>query len=175
MKEAPASRQSAGGPPRSAPLAEGLALRQRRRLKQAAACFEQAVAADPSSVDGWFWLAVTRDNRGQEAEAIPAYRRALSLGISVVNQRAQAWAWLASSLSKTGRYREALSALTEADNLGGYQPAAEYQALRAQIQRRTRRVYAQIRAISSAPVSTLAATGVRNRVDTVASAAGSAR
>ena len=75
----------------------------------------------PSSVGGWLWLAVTRDNRGQEAEAIPAYREALSLGVSQVNTRAQAWTWLASSVSKTGRHAEALGALAEADSIGGYE------------------------------------------------------
>jgi len=43
------------------------------RLKQAAACFEPAVIVDPSSAEGWFWLAVTRENGGREAEAIPAW------------------------------------------------------------------------------------------------------
>jgi hypothetical protein len=85
MEQKPATGQSAGRPPGPSALAESLALRQRWRLKQAAACFEQAVTADPSAAEGWFWLAVTRDNRGQEAEAIPACRQALSLGVSEVN------------------------------------------------------------------------------------------
>ena len=123
----------------SSHLAAGLALRERRRLKAAAGCFEQAVAAEPDMVDGWFWLAVTRDNRGQESEAIPAYRRALRLGIEDVNRRAQAWTWLASSLSKTGKHASALAALAEAEKLGGYDPAREYQRLRAAIQRRSAR------------------------------------
>jgi hypothetical protein len=55
-----------------------------------------------------------------------------------VNTRAQAWAWLASSLSKTGRHAEALGLLAEADSIG-YEPAAEYQALRSSIRRRARR------------------------------------
>ena len=121
MEQKPATGQSAGRPLGPSALAEGLALRQRRRLKQAAACFEQAVTVGPSSVGGWLWLAVTRDNRGQEAEAIPAYREALSLGVSQVNTRAQAWTWLASSVSKTGRHAEALGALAEADSIGGYE------------------------------------------------------
>jgi len=80
-----------------------------------------------------------RDNRGQEAEAIPACRQALSLGVSEVNTRAQAWTWLASSLPETGHHAEAPGALAEADSIGGYEPAAEYQALRCSIQRRARR------------------------------------
>ena len=89
-------------------------------------------------MEGWFWLAVTRDNRGQEAEAMPTCRQALSLGVSEVNTRAQAWIWLAGSLPKTGRHAEALDAVAEADSIGGYEPAAEYQALRGRIQRRAR-------------------------------------
>lgn len=137
MEQKPATGQCAGRPPGPVALAEVLALRQRWRLKQAAACFGRAVTADPS-VEGWFWLAVTRDNRGQEAEAMPACRQALSLGVSEVNTRAQAWIWLAGSLPKTGRHAEALDAVAEADSIGGYEPAAEYQALRSSIQRRAR-------------------------------------
>lgn len=70
--------------------AKGLALRGRRRLKAAVTCFEHAVAAQPDSVDAWFWLAVTRDNRGQEAQAVPAYRWALGLGIDDPNRQAYA-------------------------------------------------------------------------------------
>ena len=80
-----------------------------------------------------------RDNRGQEAEAIPACRQAFSLGVSEVNTRAQAWTWLASSLPETGHHAEAPGALAEADSIGGYEPAAEYRALRSGIQRRARR------------------------------------
>lgn len=78
-------------------LAEGLALRERRRLKAAAGCFRAAAAAQPGSAEAWFWLAVTLDNRAQEAEAIPAYRRALGLGIDDASRRAQAWTWLATT------------------------------------------------------------------------------
>jgi cytochrome c-type biogenesis protein CcmH/NrfG len=102
-------------------------------------CFERAVVSEPDLVEGWCWLAVTRDNRGQEAEAIPAYRQALRLGIGDVNRRAQAWTWLASSLSKTGEHAAALDALAEAEKLGGYDPAEEYRRVRAAIQRRPAR------------------------------------
>lgn len=120
-------------------LAEGHALRERRRLKEAVLAFEQMLVLDPDSVEAWFWLAVTRDNRGQEEGAIPAYRKALDLGISDSNRRGQAWTWLASSLSKTGRHAEALAALEEADGLGGYQPVAEFTRLRRAIRRRSSR------------------------------------
>lgn len=108
-------------------------------MKAAVACFERAVAADPALTEGWFWLAVTRDNRGQEAEAIPAYQQALRLGIDDRDQCAQAWTWLASSLSKTGRHSEALDALTEAVRLGGYEPEEEFAQLRVAIGRRAMR------------------------------------
>lgn len=118
-------------------LAQGLALRERRRLKAAAGCFRAAAEAQPGSADAWFWLAVTLDNRAQEAEAIPAYRRALGLGIDDANRRAQAWTWLASSLSKTGDHAGAIAALARAEHLGGYRPAGEYGRLRGAIRRRS--------------------------------------
>jgi tetratricopeptide (TPR) repeat protein len=136
MNHRPAAADPGPGAGASSHLAEGLELRGRRRLKAAAASFERAVEAEPARAEGWFWLAVTRDNRGQEAEAIPAYRRALSLGLADANRRAQAWTWLASSLSKTGQHAAALAALAEADRLGGYRPAEEYQRLRRAVQRR---------------------------------------
>lgn len=134
-----ADRQPGDSASAAAYLAEGLALREKRRLKAAVACFERAVAADSAMTEGWFWLAVTRDNRAQEAEAIPAYRQALRLGIEDRDQRAQAWTWLASSLSKTGRPAEALDALTEAVRLGGYEPKEEFGRLRVAIGRRAMR------------------------------------
>jgi len=118
---------------------DGLTLLERRRLKAAEACFEQAVESEPDSVDGWFWLAVTRDNRGQEAEAIPAYRKALDLGLDDPNRRAQAWTWLASSLSKTADHPGAVEALVEAERLNGYQPEDEYQRVHAAIEGRSGR------------------------------------
>lgn len=139
MGDESAAPESRAGGSATTHLAEGLTLREKRRLKAAVGCFERAVSADPSLTEGWFWLAVTRDNRGQEADAIPAYRQALSLGIKDPNQRAQAWTWLASSLSKTGRHPEALDALTEAVQLGGYEPAEEFGRLCAAIGRRARR------------------------------------
>lgn len=81
MGDESAAPESRAGGSATTHLAEGLTLREKRRLKAAVGCFERAVSADPSLTEGWFWLAVTRDNRGQEADAIPAYRQALSLGI----------------------------------------------------------------------------------------------
>lgn len=62
-------------------LAEGLALRERSRLKAAVACFEQTVAAQPDSVDGWFWQAVSaRTGPG----GLPGCKRRLPLAVRVV-------------------------------------------------------------------------------------------
>jgi tetratricopeptide (TPR) repeat protein len=118
-------------------LSSGLVLRDRGRLTLAVACFERAVAADPEFADAWFWLAVTRDNVGLEGQAIPAYRRALDCGLAGADRRAQALMWLASSLSKTGEHDGALAALAQARELGGYEPAGEYQRLRRAIWRRS--------------------------------------
>jgi tetratricopeptide (TPR) repeat protein len=121
----------------AAELAVGLELRQKRRLTAAAGYLERAVEADPRLAEAWFWLAVTRDNLGREAEAVPAYRQALTIGIDDPNRRAQAQMWLASSLSKTGQHQAALAALAEAGRLGGYEPAGEYIRLRRAIWRRS--------------------------------------
>jgi hypothetical protein len=118
-------------------LTAGLDLRKRGRLALAMSCFERAAAAAPQLADAWFWLAVTRDNLGLEAEAIAAYRRALQCGLPDVNQHAQALMWLASSLSKTGEHDGALTALARARELGGYEPPGEYQRLRRAIWRRS--------------------------------------
>ena len=121
----------------AAELAVGVELRQKRRLTAAVGYLERAVEADPRLAEAWFWLAVTRDNLGREAEAVPAYRRALTIGIDDPNRRAQAQMWLASSLSKTGQHQAALAALAEAGRLGGYEPAGEYIRLRRAIWRRS--------------------------------------
>jgi tetratricopeptide (TPR) repeat protein len=100
--------------------------------------FEAAVSADPASADGWYWLAVTRDNRGDELNAIPAYERAIRLGLD--QQRlGRAWTWLASSLSKTGRPADALACLAHAAAMGGYRPHTEYARVRHDVQRRAER------------------------------------
>lgn len=120
------------------PLKEGLRLRDARRWKAAIDQFESAVAAEPDSSDAWYWLAVTRDNRGQEVDAIPAYRKALELGLPTA-KAARAWTWLASSLSKTGEPKKALRCLEEADALGGYRPKREYDGIRFSVERRCAR------------------------------------
>ena len=100
--------------------------------------FEAAVSADPASADGWYWLAVTRDNRGDELSAIPAYEQAIRLGLD--QQRpGRAWTWLASSLSKTGRPADALDCLAHAAEMGGYRPHTEHARVRHDVQQRAER------------------------------------
>jgi len=116
----------------------GLRLRRAHRWKAALRAFEGAAEMTPTSARAWFLLAVTRDNRGQEVSAIPAYRKAIKLGLPR-QERAQAWTWLASSLSKTGQPTEAATCVAKAEALHGYRPRREYQRLRRSIERRLRR------------------------------------
>lgn len=113
-------------------------LRERRRLKAAAEAFETAVREEPTDALAWFWLAATRDNRALEAEAIPAYEKALQLGLAGPEE-AKAWTWLASSYSKTGRHADALSAIASAESLGGYDPVDEFERIARAVKRRSRR------------------------------------
>lgn len=113
-------------------------LRERRRLKAAVQAFEKAVREDPTDALAWFWLAATRDNRGLEGEAIPAYEKALQLGLPRPEE-AKAWTWLASSYSKTGRHADALSAIANAESIAGYDPADEFERIARAVKRRSRR------------------------------------
>ena len=116
-------------------LADGLRVRKAHRGKAAIRVLEMAVERDRTSAAAWYWLAITRDNRGEEARAIPAYRRAIELGLPP-DRLARAWTWLASSLSKTGQPREALACLLESAAIGGYRPRAEYRRIRDEAERR---------------------------------------
>lgn len=100
--------------------------------------FAIVTEAAPTSAEPWFWLAVTLDNRGDEEEAIPAYRRAIELGLAK-DKLGKAWTWLASSLSKTGSVDEAAAALEEAERVGGYRPRAEYERVALRVRRRLER------------------------------------
>ena len=73
-----------------------------------------------------------------EAEAIPRYERALTLGLPP-EETAKAWTWLASSYSKTARHEDALRAADEAAALDGYEPKAEFDKIVASVRRRSRR------------------------------------
>ena len=99
------------------PLAHGLALQGRHRWAQAVVELQRAAEFMPDNPLTWYWLAVTLDSRGQETEAIPAYRRALGSGLPQ-EWEANAWAWLGSSLRKTGRPEEALVCFATAEQLG---------------------------------------------------------
>ena len=118
--------QRMGPSMRSAPLKEGLRLRDARRWKAAIDQFESAVAAEPDSSDAWYWLAVT------------SYGKAIELGLPNA-KAARAWTWLASSLSKTGEPKKALRCLEEAAALGGYRPKSEYDEIRLAVERRCAR------------------------------------
>jgi len=120
-------------------LVEAFTQRRRHRWKVATTALERAAGADPEWGEAWFWLAVTRDQRGREVEAIDAYRRALACGLADRGRRAQAWTWLASSLAKTGAHDDALSALAEADHLGGYSPRTQWERIAGGVRRRSHR------------------------------------
>jgi tetratricopeptide (TPR) repeat protein len=98
-------------------LKAGLALRRRRKLKAAVAEFAALVEAEPGNALGWYYLAVTHDNRGAEASAIPCYLRAIELDPDLP-MRFEASLYLASSYAKTGRPAEALRWLAAAERFG---------------------------------------------------------
>ncbi len=120
----------------SSAFEEGMLLRDKRRLKTAVAALERAVAEDPNDALAWFWLAATRDNRALEVEAIPAYERALDLGLPSAEET-KAWTWLASSYSKTGRHTAAMGAAARAEELGGYEPMNEFEQVVSSVKRRS--------------------------------------
>lgn len=98
-------------------LERGIHFRQRHQWKRAIQCFLEATQSDPGDPQGWYYLAVTLDNRGQEAQAIPAYQRALELGLDPECER-NAWAWMGSSLRKTRRPEDAMVCFDKAETLG---------------------------------------------------------
>jgi putative hydrolase of the HAD superfamily len=122
------------------PYKAGLALRARRRFAEATRAFEAHLAAAPRHAEGWFWLAATRDNRGLEATAVPAYRRALDLGLEHPGLEARAWTWLASSLAVVGDAGPAANALATARKRGGYEPRDEYEHIATATERRIARI-----------------------------------
>ena len=117
-------------------MAMGLELRSKRRWLAAASAFARAAQDDPKSAAAQYWMAVSYDNAGKELGAVPAYRRALELGLPR-ELEVRAYTWLASSLSKTGAHDEALTALDAAERLGGYEPAEAFGTLRDQVRRRS--------------------------------------
>ena len=111
-------------------------LRDRHRWKAAAAEFARLVEEQPTNAEAHFWLAVSLDNRGEERAAVPAYRRALALGLPSPLQE-RALSWLASSLSKTGAHAEAIESISNAELAGGYEPREEYERIQRSIWRRS--------------------------------------
>jgi protein O-GlcNAc transferase len=101
-----AQERSAGGA-----LARGLAARARGELADALVEFRQAAADSPEDPEAWYWLAVTQDNLGMEATAVPCYQRALQLGCA---DEPAAHAYLASSLQKTWRPEAAVAHIERA-------------------------------------------------------------
>ena len=67
----------------------------------------QRAKSDAEKAVAHFNLGLFHDNNGREAEAIPRYEAALTLGLDR-SQRPYCLAWLASSLYKTGRLAEGL-------------------------------------------------------------------
>ena len=92
-------------------LSRGLAARDVGRLEDALAELREAVEERPEDGDAWYWLALTQDNLGMEATAVPCYQRALDLGCA---DEPGAHAYLASSLEKTWRPEAALPHIEEA-------------------------------------------------------------
>lgn len=87
-------------------------MRKRRSLAVLLRAVEEA-GTDDSRALAHFELALFHDNNGREAEAVPHYEAAISLGLDK-KRDAEALAWLASSLYKTGRPQEAIQRLTQA-------------------------------------------------------------
>ena len=79
--------------------------RKRRSLAALTAALEQATTKN-AKARAHYELGLFHDNNGREAQAIPHYREALTMGLdpTVVPE---ALAWLASSLFKTGKPEEA--------------------------------------------------------------------
>ncbi|MHB1521552.1 MAG: VOC family protein [Ferrimicrobium sp.] len=97
----PTTERSEGGA-----LARGLVARATGDLADALVELRQAAADSPLDPEAWYWLAVTQDNLGMEATAVPCYQRALQLGCV---DKPAAHAYLASSLQKTWRPEAALA------------------------------------------------------------------
>ena len=83
-------------------------------------------------------LTLLPDDRALEAEAIPAYEKALALALPR-DEEMRGWTWLASSYSKTGRHAAALSAIASAESLGGYERSDEFERIARAVKRRSRR------------------------------------
>lgn len=91
----------------------GLALENDGTETEAIAYFQELVAQYPDNARVQFETGGAYDFAGQEAEAIPHYRRAIELGLSDEDQLRVA-VQLGSSLRNVGEYAEAVQILTDA-------------------------------------------------------------
>lgn len=87
-------------------------MRKRRSLPVLLRAVEEA-DTDNSRALAHFELALFHDNNSREAEAVPHYEAAISLGLDK-KRDAEALAWLASSLYKTSRPHDAIQRLMQA-------------------------------------------------------------
>ena len=92
--------------------------RKRRSLASLTSALERASTRN-AKARAHYDLALFHDNNGREAQAVPHYRSALTLGVRPAVE-AETHAWLASSLHKTGHpaeaRRQALEALRLSDD-----------------------------------------------------------
>ena len=98
-------------------LGTGIELRKEGKLAQATHVFSSYVDKNPNDPLGWYYLAITLDNRSKERDAIPCYKKAINLNIEaplLIN----AYLFLGSSLRKTGNPTEALVAFQKAESMG---------------------------------------------------------
>ena len=98
-------------------LRTGIELRKEGKLGQATRVFSSYVDKNPKDPFGWYYLAITLDYRSKERDAIPCYKKAISLEIErplLIN----AYLFLGSSLRKTGNPTEALVAFQKAESMG---------------------------------------------------------
>jgi tetratricopeptide (TPR) repeat protein len=82
------------------------------------------VKADAASAPAWLELALALDSRGREREAVPAYERALRLGLEPADRRT-ALISLASSQRNLGQTTEALRTIERARREFREDPAVE--------------------------------------------------
>ena len=115
---------------------EGMRLRESGDLRAAASAFQRAVEDEPGLAAAWFWLGTTRDNLGNEADTIPAYERALELGLRGPEE-VKAWAWLASSYSIVGRHEDAAVLIKRAESRCGYEPLDEFVRIARNVRQRS--------------------------------------
>ncbi len=101
----------------------GDALKNKRQLDEAIACFRQAIALDPKAVGPHFALGLALRTKGQPDEAIASFRKTLALN----PKHAQAHRELGLDLSREGQWDEAIASLRQAIELDPrYAPTHAY-------------------------------------------------